>query len=122
MRGDEPARKNRAGSRLCRLDDLVDGDSRGFDPQGVGHDTVFVVRRGSDVHVYHDSCPHQGSQMAWRRHAYLNAARDRIVCHAHGAQFEIDTGVCVLGPCLGQGLAAVPHRIDTEGNVLLQSG
>jgi nitrite reductase/ring-hydroxylating ferredoxin subunit len=108
--------------RLCRRDDLTDGDSRGFDPQGAGYDTLFAVRRGDDVRVYRDVCPHQGSQMAWRRHAYLNAARDRIVCHAHGAQFEIDSGVCVLGPCLGQSLTPVPHRIDAEGNILLFPG
>jgi nitrite reductase/ring-hydroxylating ferredoxin subunit len=111
-----------AETRLCQLHDLTDGDSRGFDPQGVGYDTVLVVRRGDDVRVYRDMCPHQGSQMAWRRHAYLNAARDRIVCHAHGAQFEIDSGVCLLGPCLGQGLTAVAHRVDAEGNVWLVPG
>ena len=105
---------------LCRLDDLVDGESRGFDPHGTRQDTVFVVRRGNDVRVYRDMCPHQGSPMAWRRHAYLNAARERIVCNAHGAQFEIDTGVCVLGPCLGQSLQAVPYRIDAQDNVLVR--
>jgi nitrite reductase/ring-hydroxylating ferredoxin subunit len=105
---------------LCRLDDLVDGESRGYDPQGMGQDTIFVVRRGADVRVYRDECPHQGSRMAWRRRAYLNAARDRIVCNAHGAQFEIDTGLCLLGPCLGQFLHRVPHRIDADGTVWCQ--
>jgi nitrite reductase/ring-hydroxylating ferredoxin subunit len=59
--------------------------------------------------------------MAWRRHAYLNAARDRIVCHAHGAEFEIASGVCTLGPCLGQALWSVPHRVDSDGNVWLST-
>jgi nitrite reductase/ring-hydroxylating ferredoxin subunit len=45
--------------------------------------------------------------MAWRKDEYLNAARDRIVCAAHGAQFDIATGVCTLGPCLGQRLEPV---------------
>jgi nitrite reductase/ring-hydroxylating ferredoxin subunit len=48
--------------------------------------------------------------MAWRRDAYLNAAGDRIVCAAHGALFEIDTGLCVLGPCLGEQLQRIPWR------------
>jgi naringenin degradation protein FdeD len=107
---------------LCRLDDLVDGESRGFDPHGTGQDTVVVVRRGADVLVYRDACPHEGTPMAWRRHSYLNAARARIVCQAHGAQFEIDTGLCVLGPCIGQSLQQVPHRLDEAGNVLLCPG
>jgi nitrite reductase/ring-hydroxylating ferredoxin subunit len=107
--------------RLCRLSDLIDGESRGFDPQGRGQDTVFVIRCGARVVVYRDACPHEGSPMAWRRHAYLNAARDRIVCHAHGAQFEIDTGRCVLGPCIGASLQRLAHRIDADGDVLLTS-
>jgi nitrite reductase/ring-hydroxylating ferredoxin subunit len=50
--------------------------------------------------------------MAWRKDEYLNAARDRIVCAAHGAQFDIATGICTLGPCLGQRLQAVGLVVD----------
>ena len=46
--------------------------------------------------------------------AYLNAARDRIVCAAHGAQFDIATGICTLGPCLGQRLQ--PVALDVRHN------
>jgi nitrite reductase/ring-hydroxylating ferredoxin subunit len=92
--------------RLCHLDDLPDGDARGFDLRGLGRDTVFVVRQGAALH-------------GWRKHAYLNAARDRIVCSAHGAQFEIHTGACTLGPCLGQSLTPVPLTIDEDGAVHL---
>lgn len=96
---------------LCRLDELPESGSRGFDPEGRGQNSVFAVRRAGAVHVYADSCPHHGTPLAWRRHAYLNAAGDRIVCSAHGAQFEIETGICVLGPCLGDQLMPVPWRI-----------
>jgi nitrite reductase/ring-hydroxylating ferredoxin subunit len=95
---------------LCRLDELPEGGSRGFDPKGLGQTSLFAVRYDSAVHVYADRCPHQGTPLAWRRDAYLNAQGDRIVCAAHGAQFEIDTGLCVLGPCLGNALTAVPWR------------
>ena len=104
---------------LCRTSDLADHDSRGFDPFGEGRDTVLVVRQGDALFVYRDACPHYATPMAWRRHAYLDAARERIVCHAHGAQFDIASGVCVLGPCLGDRLQALPHRIDLDGNITL---
>jgi nitrite reductase/ring-hydroxylating ferredoxin subunit len=51
--------------------------------------------------------------MAWRKDAYLNAAGDRIVCAAHGAQFDIESGVCTLGPCLGQRLQPVALIVTT---------
>jgi nitrite reductase/ring-hydroxylating ferredoxin subunit len=93
---------------LCRFDDLPDGESRGFDPWHAGQDSVLLVRRGARVFGWRDACPHHGgTPMAWRKDAYLNADRSRIVCAAHGAQFDIETGACTLGPCLGQGLQAV---------------
>ncbi len=57
--------------------------------------------------------------MAWRTDGYLDGSGDYLACHAHGALFEIETGVCVRGPCLGRRLTAVPLRIDAAGNVLL---
>lgn len=94
--------------RLCRVDELPDGGARGFDPHASGHDTMLVVRQGGRLYGYLDACPHYGgTPMAWRKDAYLNAARDRIVCAAHGAQFDIPSGACTLGPCLGQSLTPV---------------
>jgi nitrite reductase/ring-hydroxylating ferredoxin subunit len=102
---------------LCHIDELVDGESRGFDPLRAGHDTMFVVRRADRVRAWRDACPHiNGAPMAWRKDAYLNAGRDRIVCSAHGAQFDIETGLCVLGPCIGQSLE--PLKITSMSGAL----
>ena len=110
-----------AGMRLCRLDEIPDGDSRGFDPLGEGRDTILVVRQGSTLHAWRDACPHIGGvPMAWRKDAYLNADRDRIVCSAHGALFDIATGVCTLGPCLGQSLESMPVGLDADGSISLR--
>ena len=106
---------------LCRLVDLPDGEARGFDPGGCGQSTVLAVRQGDQIRVYADRCPHLGTPMAWRRNAYLDAAGERLVCAAHGAQFEIGTGLCVLGPCLGDHLQALEWRVD-DGNLKLLAG
>ena len=107
---------------LCRVDELPESGSRGFDPQGRGQASVFAVRRGDLLRVYIDSCPHHGTPMAWRRDAYLNAAGDHIVCAAHGALFEIDTGRCVLGPCLGDQLQPVVWHTAGEELVIALTG
>lgn len=104
---------------LCHLDDLPDGEARGFDPLRRGQDSLLLVRQGGAVHGWVDACPHHGTPMAWRKDAYLNTARDRIVCAAHGAQFEIATGRCVLGPCLGDTLGRVPLTLQDNGEVHL---
>jgi nitrite reductase/ring-hydroxylating ferredoxin subunit len=105
--------------RLCHISELPDGESRGFDPQRTGQHTLFVVRQGTQLHGWANACPHHGTPMAWRAHEYLNAARDRIVCAAHGAQFEIDSGRCTLGPCLGQNLMPVSLAVHDDGDVHL---
>ncbi|MGM9490329.1 Rieske (2Fe-2S) protein [Ideonella sp. YS5] len=104
---------------LCRIDALADGSARGFDPLGRGHDTVFVVRQGGALHAYLDLCPHYGdTRLPWRKDAYLDAAGEAIVCAAHGARFDVATGRCTLGPCLGQSLKAVPLELNDDGEVL----
>lgn len=101
------------------MDDLVDGASRGFDPGATGQDTVFVVRRGEHVFVYRNACPHHDTPLAWRKDAYLNKAQDHIVCFAHGALFEVSTGLCVLGPCLGQRLQALTFHVNEQRMIFL---
>lgn len=111
-----------ADLRLCRLDEIPDGDSRGFDPLREGHDTMLVVRQGNALYAWRDACPHiSGVPMAWRKDAYLNANHDRIVCSAHGAMFDIESGVCTLGPCLGQSLEPIPLVLDADGSIYLTS-
>jgi nitrite reductase/ring-hydroxylating ferredoxin subunit len=103
--------------RLCHISELPDGGARGFDPQRRGQDSLLLVRQGAHVHAWLDACPHHGTPMAWRKDAYLNAASDRIVCAAHGALFEIDTGLCTLGPCLGEHLQAVGIITWADGEI-----
>jgi nitrite reductase/ring-hydroxylating ferredoxin subunit len=101
--------------RLCHASELAEGAARGFDPHASGRDTMFVVRRRG-LHAYRNACPHwESTPLPWRKDAYLNADATRIVCSAHGAQFDIATGECLLGPCLGQSLERVPLDESHDG-------
>jgi nitrite reductase/ring-hydroxylating ferredoxin subunit len=101
---------------LCRVDEIADGAARGFDTKAAGRDTIFIVRRGNAVNAWRDACPHvDGAPLAWRKDAYLNADGQAIVCYGHGAVFDLDTGVCSQGPCIGQSLTPVAVERDPEG-------
>jgi nitrite reductase/ring-hydroxylating ferredoxin subunit len=112
-----PDGARRAGVRLCSLAEIPEGGARGFASQVCG--PLFAVRRNGAVRVWRDRCPHWGTPLPWRKDAYLNRGGDRIVCAAHGAQFETESGLCILGACLGQSLEAVPFVLTTEGEIFL---
>jgi nitrite reductase/ring-hydroxylating ferredoxin subunit len=103
---------------LCRLDEVADGSARGFAPAADAPRGMFVVRRGDSVSGWLDSCPHvDGAPLAWRKDAYLSADRQSIVCYGHGAVFDLDTGLCKSGPCLGESLTRVMVERDPEGGL-----
>ncbi|TPQ35599.1 (2Fe-2S)-binding protein [Bradyrhizobium guangdongense] len=115
-----PEVRNTGVLRIGRADEIGEGQSRGLDPQECGEDTMFVVRWGGVLRAWRNACPHvDGAPMAWRKDAYLNADGSRIVCHAHGAEFLPDSGMCVQGPCVGKRLTAVPIVIDEHGDLLV---
>lgn len=103
---------------LAHIEQLSDPGAMGFDPGGTGQDTLMLVRRGSEVFAYLDACPHFGNTpMAWKKNAYLNGDGSCIVCHAHGAQFDIASGECLRGPCLGQRLTALDAVVARDGRI-----
>lgn len=108
---------------LCAASDIGEGEARGFGPLEGWSRKIIVVRRNGRLFGWLDSCPHYagGTPMAWKTDAYLNGDRTHLACHSHGAQFEIETGLCTLGPCLGQHLTSVPLIISGEGEVTVDA-
>ena len=107
--------------KLCHFKDFKDGAAKGFDPLAKGQDTLFVVRQGPVLRSFLNDCPHwPGSPMAWRKDAYLTSDGARIACHGHGAQFDIESGLCISGPCEGQSLQSLELKIDESGYVYVR--
>ena len=96
---------------LCRLEDIPDGEARGFPPVPGGYGLV-AVRRGDRVHVYVNSCPHIGIPLESLPDRFLDGPRRHLVCTAHGARFRVEDGFCVSGPCAGDVLEAVAARLE----------
>jgi nitrite reductase/ring-hydroxylating ferredoxin subunit len=95
---------------LCAVSDLENPGSKGFYHEK-GH--IFVVRRGDDVFVYENSCPHLGVNLEWQKDRFLDSEKRLIQCATHGALFLMETGECVAGPCPGDMLTKVPHTVQS---------
>jgi nitrite reductase/ring-hydroxylating ferredoxin subunit len=104
---------------LGRVDDIADGGSAGLNIDAPGGRRFYLaVRRGRDVHVYVNSCPHLGSPLDFTPGRFLNLEKTHILCATHGALFRIEDGYCVSGPCAGKSLRAAPFHIR-DGVILL---
>ncbi|MBW8300738.1 MAG: Rieske (2Fe-2S) protein [Hydrogenophaga sp.] len=106
---------------LCRSDEIGEAEAKGFGPFDGARRKVVLTRRRGVLYAWLDACPHYstGTPMAWKTDAYLNGEKTHLTCHSHGALFEIETGECVLGPCLGQKLKAVDIVVSDEGEIFV---
>ncbi len=98
---------------LCKLTDIDDGGSKGFDI-GVGSTQIelFVARKGNCVYAYENSCPHTGGPLDWTPDQFIHKESGHILCATHGAIFRLQTGQCLAGPCTGEWLRALPVSLD----------
>lgn len=85
---------------------LADGECREFVAcdEGGGETSGVLIRFRGELHAYLNACPHLGICLNWEPNRFLSSSGNHIQCAMHGALFEIETGFCVSGPCVGQSL------------------
>lgn len=98
---------------ICAAGDISNRRARAFSLLRVENGKevpwyIFVVRWDGQYFGYVNRCPHQGVNLDWERNQFLEPGTRRIMCGKHGSQFELETGVCIGGPCAGKALEAVP--------------
>ncbi len=107
---------------LCRVDDVPEKEAKGFPLPNERHPrAVLLLRRGKKIYGYRNSCPHQGTPLDWTPDRFLNLEKTHLQCATHGAQFQIEDGHCIAGPCAGKALENLPLRIEA-GKIYLEMG
>lgn len=69
-------------------------------------ESLILTRVAGRVQAFRNICPHAGRRLDWAPGAFL-IDQGRLVCAAHGASFDMASGLCVAGPCKGASLTAV---------------
>lgn len=100
---------------LCKYTELEEGQARGFAIDDDSATNVFAVKKGGEVYLYKNKCPHRGIGLNWLPDQFLDADKTLIQCASHGALFTIETGECVAGPCAGSALIPVSLAHTAEG-------
>jgi len=105
---------------VCDFDELSDPGCREFCiGEGDWPFKGFVVRRDDDVFAYQNFCVHAGHPLNWKPDGFLTGDGHQIICASHGAIYEIDSGVCVAGPCPGRKLRPVDVEVR-DGEVVVR--
>lgn len=108
----------RALYAICELNDVPSRRARGFvlsrrfEDGSVRPWPIFVIRWGKHLRGYENRCPHQATHLDWERGEFFDGDGTRIQCGKHGALFDLGTGECVEGPCVGAGLVPVDLVLD----------
>ncbi|NIP17363.1 MAG: Rieske 2Fe-2S domain-containing protein [Xanthomonadales bacterium] len=106
---------------LCGLGEIGDGLEVQVDgPDG----PVFIAlfRLAGDVHAYLNACPHLGRSLSLAPDEFCVGDDGRLLCPHHGACFELATGKCVSGPCVGDSLKRLEVEIAGDRVLLREPG
>lgn len=98
---------------LCRADEIGEEEARGFD---VDDHSLVVARKDGQLHVWLNWCPHLGIELNFQPDEFFDYDRQFLQCANHGALFEVDSGLCILGPCKGQSLRRVGWEV-VDGDI-----
>lgn len=93
---------------LCHYSDIDESSSKGFSIKGY---QLFVVKRDGALFIYHNHCPHLGINLEFMPHQFLDSEKQYILCSNHGAEFQIEDGLCISGPCVNSALTPIPFEI-----------
>jgi nitrite reductase/ring-hydroxylating ferredoxin subunit len=105
---------------IGKLDEIEDPGCREFQiGEGGWPFKGFVVRQGGRVVAYQNHCAHLGHPLNWMPDGFLTRDKSNIICSSHGALYEIDSGLCIAGPCMGKTLHPVEVRVE-KGEIIVR--
>lgn len=100
------------GVALARLADVPDCGALAVEVgDGETRTALVLTRRGVAVSCFRNRCPHAGYPLQRADGGILVQEKRYLVCAAHGASYELDSGACAGGPCNGAALERVPVTV-----------
>lgn len=107
---------------ICNSAELTEqGLGKRFDLPEMGlRATGFAIRYQGKVYAYVNQCAHVPVELDWNEGDFFDLSKHYLICATHGAQYQPQTGYCVLGPCKGRQLKPV-QVIEREGAVFMQA-
>lgn len=99
----------------CDRSQLGDPGARSFE---VGGGTWpfrgFVTQQAGELRAYANICPHLSHPLDMFPDEFFAEEGKLLRCMSHGALFDPESGLCLVGPCAGQSLLALDCRVQGD--------
>jgi nitrite reductase/ring-hydroxylating ferredoxin subunit len=79
---------------------------------------IILVCRDKQIFAYLNRCPHMYLPLNMAPNKFLDYEGQYLQCSNHMALFEIESGDCISGPCMGKSLRQLPIELR-QGNIYL---
>ncbi|QIC69499.1 Rieske (2Fe-2S) protein [Acinetobacter indicus] len=105
---------------LCQIAELEDVATKKVAHPLQKNLDLVLIKNQQDYYAYHNICPHFSVQLDNAKGQFFTYNQRWIMCAHHSAMFEIETGLCVDGPCKSRQLTAEPIVLE-NGGIYLQN-
>jgi nitrite reductase/ring-hydroxylating ferredoxin subunit len=108
---------------ICATDGIERGDAKAFSlsrrdqsDESRPFPIVIVRTHANDYFGYVNSCPHEGIWLNFGEGNFFTPDRGFLKCGRHGSIFEVESGLCISGPCKEQSLEPIALAV-VDGDV-----
>ena len=105
-------------NKICMTEDIPEREARSFETDD--NQTIFVTQRDGAFYAYQNLCPHLQTELEFLENQFLDQDQEYIECSTHGALFNVETGECIAGPCLGESLTKIDIKVHSDGGIYLE--
>lgn len=96
---------------VCATSDFQQADAREFEIEGT---SLILVHWYGAWYAYKNNCPHANWPLNIQADIFFDSDRKFLQCSNHMALFDVKTGECMSGSCVGDRLTAVPLKIQND--------
>jgi nitrite reductase/ring-hydroxylating ferredoxin subunit len=100
---------------VCLQSQLADPGARSFEVgEGTWPFRGFVLQQRGEIRAFANICPHLSHPLDMLPDEFFAQDGESLRCMSHGALFDSQSGLCTLGPCAGEALLRLEHRVDGD--------
>ena len=102
---------------ICDTKDITGDSARRFIVKNLD---LIVMHRNGRFYAYRNECPHMNLPLTNRSKGIIDKNQEHLVCMQHGAEFDIENGSCIKGPCQGMALESVRTKTNNGKLYLIE--